>query len=352
LNVGTRNKDAPSPLGGWEAEGNQARPSFLESSEQSPVRDADPSKPDGDDDSHEIEASVAALTMEVLDAAVAQDPQAKKVMGAFHENLKAERPRIPNLADGKPPPMPQTSDKSPGPRDELIAAARGEPKFALNLLRHLSEGPGIISPRTLDLANIGRRIPMSTLRSLTSGGGTSKAKSPWDPLLTKVWRHTLLTARTAEILAQDRLRREPGAIYTIALLHNIGEVAIIDLFRGLGHKAPKDGVARGPLLREMNRFHEIIGAVILKRWKLPSIVSAVAKGHHDPGSYDPNSPHGRYAALIGCASAAVTRDGLAYKELDDGTQQGNVSTCADILGVNDAALSAAVTTAKNEWSPE
>ncbi len=193
---------------------------------------------------------------------------------------------------------------------------------------------------------------MSTLRSLTSGGGASKAKSSWDPLLAKVWRHTLLTARTAEIVAQDRLRREPGAIYTIALLHNVGEIAIIDLFRGLGHKAPKDGVARGLLLREMNRFHEIIGAVILKRWRLPSIVSAVAKGHHDPRSYDPNSPHGRYAALIGCASAAVTRDGLAYKEVEDGAPQGNVSTCADILDVDDAALSAAVTTAKHEWPAE
>lgn len=351
--MGSTNKDAPRPLGGWEAEGSEARPSFIEASGQDPMPDEDLiSVGDDDDDSDEIQASVAALTMEVLDDAGAQDPKARKVMGAFHQNLKAKRPKIPNLAGANPPPMPQTSDRASSPRDELIALARGEPKFALNLLRHLSEGPGIISPRTLDLADIGRRIPMSTLRTLTSGGGASQAKSSWDPLLTKVWRHTLLTARTAEIVAGDLLRREPGAIYTIALLHNIGEIAIIDLFRGLGHKAPKDGVARGPLLREMNRFHEIIGAVILKRWKLPSIVSAVAKGHHDPQSYDPNSPHGRYAALIGCASAAITRDGLTYKESDDGTLYGNTSTCADILGVDDTALSAAVTTAKGEWSAE
>jgi len=337
-----------------EAEGG-VRPAFLEESrpEKLPPPDGSLAPDESGDD---LDPSLDALASGVMEAAGGPSPESAAVVAAFHQNLKRARPRIPNLAAGKAaPPLPKRRKGGgrPDPRDSLIAAARGEPTLALKLLQSLQEGPSRMARRSLDLDEIGRRLPLPMLRDLVAGavgGGGAGPESPWDPLLANVWRHTLISARTAEIVARDQLRREPGAIYTIALLHNVGEVAIIDLFHGLGREAPADGIARGQLATELARFHETIGAVILRRWQLPSILAAVAEKHHDPLAHPPGTPPARYAALVAGASSAATLVGVRYRE--GGAAEGVLATCADILGVDPDVMTAAAKTALAEWSHE
>jgi len=338
-----------------------AKPAFIEHSgpREMPPSGPEPPKvpaaeihPPGDRDP-ELDESMSALASGVMDVVGGRSPEAKAVFDAFHSNLARAKPRLPNLAAGKaPPPMPRRPKKAgrPDPRSALIAAARGEPTLALKLLQSLRQGPTRMARRSLDLEEIGRRLPIPMLRDLVAGsGGPAPAKSPWDTLLDNLWRHTLVAARTAEIVARDQLRREPGAIYTITLLHNIGEIAIVDLFRGLGETPPGDGVARDKLAEEMERFHETIGGVILRRWKLPSILSAVASKHHDPLAHPPGTPPARYAALVSGSSAAASLAGVVYREGRDRPED-DLESSADMLGVEPDSLVEAAKTALGEWS--
>ena len=334
--------DAPDPAG-WEQDADEgARPTFLERTPRGGLK----RPPD----------SLDGLASQVLAPETAQGNAAKQLVHLFHADLRAGRTQIPSLSGGAtPPPAPNLQKRSkPDPRAPLVAAVRGEPGLALKAMRALREGPARLSAGSLDLEEIARRLPLDSLRTLVAeaasgASGEAPAENPWQPLLTKLWRHTITAARAAESIAQTRLRREPGAIYTITLLHNVGELAIVELFRALEQQPPSDGIATGAMAKELDRFHEAVGGLILKRLKVPQILTSVAEHHHPPLTHAAGGPPARYAALVSGCSAAADLAGLAYKEAGH-DREAELAICADVLGLPPEVLIEATKAAQEGWS--
>ena len=101
------------------------------------------------------------------------------------------------------------------------------------------------------------------------------------------WRHSIAVATTARILAAARREQNIEKFFTAGLLHDIGKLII---FSEAGHYAKevlKQCDEKKQLMyvveKEVLGFdHAKLGAMLLKKWKLPDEIVASVYYHHMP----------------------------------------------------------------------
>ena len=104
----------------------------------------------------------------------------------------------------------------------------------------------------------------------------------------ELWRHSLLTATAAEIVAgSGDLNVEAPVAFTVGLLHDIGKLALSqaltpELQIEIRQLIEQQGCPRTDAEKKiMGADHSEVGACLLKSWNLPEdIVEAVANHHH------------------------------------------------------------------------
>jgi len=104
----------------------------------------------------------------------------------------------------------------------------------------------------------------------------------------ELWRHSLLTATAAEIVAgSGDLHVEAPVAFTVGLLHDIGKLALSqaltpELQIEIRQLIEQQGCPRTDAEKKiMGADHSEVGACLLKSWNLPEdIVEAVANHHH------------------------------------------------------------------------
>lgn len=102
------------------------------------------------------------------------------------------------------------------------------------------------------------------------------------------WRHSLYCALVARILAKQVRGCDPDALFTAALLHDIGELVI---FNRLPQQAKEalllvlDSADELPIYqaeRQVMGFdHAQVGGELARQWKLPKILEECIEYHHD-----------------------------------------------------------------------
>jgi putative nucleotidyltransferase with HDIG domain len=135
------------------------------------------------------------------------------------------------------------------------------------------------------------------------------------------WRHSLLTAKAAEILGGAVPFIADGAVaYTAGLLHDIGKLVLnqfltqesqIAVARVIEERG-EAGVAAEQSILKTN--HAEVGALLLKKWSLPSAIVEAVQQHHSPQI----SPAVKLSAIVALAdgvahAAASGSSGLAAK---------------------------------------
>ncbi|MCB9558264.1 MAG: HDOD domain-containing protein [Deltaproteobacteria bacterium] len=120
--------------------------------------------------------------------------------------------------------------------------------------------------------------------------------------------HCLAVAAISEHVATARGQRQPAFLFSAALLHDIGKLALAAFFQ----KTQPDRID-GELIEttagERTAFgldHAEIGEAAIAQWKLPPSFAAVARWHHEPDQ----DPHNDYALLIDIVHVA---DALAHR---------------------------------------
>lgn len=105
----------------------------------------------------------------------------------------------------------------------------------------------------------------------------------------ELWRHSLGVAMLASIIARHAKARDAAAIYTAALLHDVGKVLLEQPLRleayNMGDDEQQDLVAVERRL--LHTDHAEVGMALLSKWGVPESVTVPVGLHH--GSSDPRA---------------------------------------------------------------
>ncbi|MCE5182486.1 MAG: HDOD domain-containing protein [Betaproteobacteria bacterium] len=101
------------------------------------------------------------------------------------------------------------------------------------------------------------------------------------------WKHSLLCALSARILARQAGRCDPEALFTAGLLHDIGELIIFNKLPGPAKEALTlvlDNVDELPVNEAEHQIigfdHADVGGELARQWKLPPLLEECIAHHH------------------------------------------------------------------------
>lgn len=166
-----------------------------------------------------------------------------------------------------------------------------DPSFTVRLLRVANSSFYGFSSTIDTVSKAVAVIGTSQIRSLALA--TSVASS-FDGLpntlvsMEHFWRHSLYCALVARNLAKRARRCDPDAVFTAALLHDIGELVI---FNRLPQQAKEalllvlDSADELPVYQAERQIigfdHAQVGGELARQWKLPPMLEECVEFHHD-----------------------------------------------------------------------
>jgi len=174
------------------------------------------------------------------------------------------------------------------PPGELARLIRLDPGLAAHMMtvaNSVSQGQGARAA-SLDrcLEDLGWPLIRTLAGSLAIEGVFPRAADKERLDLTGFWRHSLQVAELSRAIAGRLGRIDTEEAYLAGLLHDIGELLLLD---GLGHRYrallawSRDEAGLLALERpELGTDHAVVGAWLIDRWRLPSFVADAVLFHH------------------------------------------------------------------------
>jgi putative nucleotidyltransferase with HDIG domain len=173
---------------------------------------------------------------------------------------------------------------------DIAKVAGQDPSFTVRLLRVANSSFYGFSTTVDTVSKAVSIIGTSQIRSLALA--TSVARS-FDGLpntlvsMEHFWRHSLYCALVARSLAKRARRCDPDAVFTAALLHDIGELVIFNRFPQQAKAAlllVLDSADELPIYRAEQQImgfdHAQVGGELARQWKLPPMLEECIEFHH------------------------------------------------------------------------
>ena len=200
--------------------------------------------------------------------------------------------------------------------DDVLRVISRDPSIVAGVLRLANSGPYGTNSCTTDLREaclrLGNRRVLALAQQLVIGGLYVLGREPYSTVVADLWRNTLVCARGARQLAGSLRMEDPEAVFVAALLHNIGELALLRILCDLpGPIAPgADG------LREVSRVlqgaHEEFGAAVLEGWGMPARFVSIARRHHQAAPLREGGGEARQRLVCRLAWTVALREGYVY----------------------------------------
>jgi putative nucleotidyltransferase with HDIG domain len=175
--------------------------------------------------------------------------------------------------------------------EDITKVVSQDPSFTVRLLR-IANSPFYGFSSTIETVSravtlIGtsqiRNLALSTSVSSTFAGLPNELVS-----MDNFWHHSLYCALAARILARRARKSDPEAVFTAALLHDIGELVI---FNRLPEQAKEallmvldsgDEIPVYEAERQVMGFdHAEVGGELARQWHLPPLLEECIAYHHD-----------------------------------------------------------------------
>lgn len=235
------------------------------------------------------------------------------------------------------PPLPEVvmklreycSDDNVG-YDKIAKVVEQDPALTSSLLRLANSayfgGAGTIGSVQLAMTRLGlkRVYQMALTVSVAPLASVELDGYRLSPL--QLWEHSLATAMTAELLAEQIPDVEPSDAYTAGLLHDMGKLVLSEYVDVDIDAIQKVMVEQGQAFDESEKQvlgvdHAALAGALLKRWQIPADVADAVHWHHRPGKSE------RCQALVDAVHVAdvlclnmgwgIGADGMNYV-LDEG----------------------------------
>lgn len=208
---------------------------------------------------------------------------------------------------------------------EVAALIANDPPLAARTLRIANSAQYGLRTRTLSVRTAATVLGMRTLSSLVLQAGVISVFEHLDDArgfdVELFWRHAILTGHISSVLATRFRRNEsdlaPEEYYTCGLLHDIGQLVMLDNF-GIDYIATVliSRSVEEQLENERERFagltHADVGAMSATTWALPQPIADMIKFHHNPKKIHKAK---EVVQIIACADEMAEE--IAAHERDD-----------------------------------
>ncbi len=149
----------------------------------------------------------------------------------------------------------------------------------------------------------------------------NRAVEGYDLPAGELWRHSIAVSVTAEALAGELKIPMTDVVFTTALLHDVGKLALGAFVRDDLEKIEDSASGSIPFEAAeqsvLGTNHAEIGALILKNWSFPPDVVSAVQWHHDPeagGATDNLTDIVHVADVLSLMiGIGVGREGLQYQ---------------------------------------
>ncbi len=137
------------------------------------------------------------------------------------------------------------------------------------------------------------------------------------------------------------VHEDPEKAFLLGLLHDLGKVVLLSL---LGKGAERDsGITPSIVVGVFYQYHERVGEMVARKWKLSEELACVAGCHHD---FQKNEEHAFSAALANLAHRSDLFLSMGQEDHFRGLAQ---SAHMDTLGLREADRHRALTLAREAY---
>jgi putative nucleotidyltransferase with HDIG domain len=175
--------------------------------------------------------------------------------------------------------------------NEIAKVVSQDPSFTVRLLRVANSSFYGFSSTVDTVSKAVSIIGTNQIRSLALATSVASAFDGLPNSLISMhdfWKHSLYCALIARILAKKAKRCDPDAVFTAALLHDIGELVIFNRMPQPAKEAILMVLDSGDEIpiylaeqKIMSFDHAQVGGELARQWKLPPLLEECVEYHHD-----------------------------------------------------------------------
>lgn len=200
--------------------------------------------------------------------------------------------------------------------DDLVAIVRTDPALTARILKTCNSSLYSLNRRVssvseavsfLGTRNLVKLVVSTCTQSLFRRSRNGLYLSPEE-----IWRHSLATALTSQILVERTGLEMGGAAFTAGILHNLGKVAISQYLEGADHDIDSLVKESGGDLLDLERRlasvdHATAAALVTEKWLLPNEIRRAIRNHHIASNIqgDPE-----LTAILHVADIMVQQEGI------------------------------------------
>lgn len=198
---------------------------------------------------------------------------------------------------------------------DLIEILKYDPAVTANLLKVVNSAHFGLRQKVSDLASALPLLGAEKIREVLLASASMpyliKPVSGYSLGGNGLWAHSMASALAAEALTSKCKFPEGSKLFTAALLHDIGKIAM-NLYVGekagaIYNVAREDGISFAEAeWRILGADHAIIGSELLKHWDFPHDVVRAVRNHHDPDLYIQDD----LSAMLALANILVVQLGI------------------------------------------
>src|SRR5690349_4605449 len=226
--------------------------------------------------------------------------------------------------------------------EQVVGVLESDPGLSMRLLRLVNSAGYALRVRCTSVRHAAALVGMRRLHQLATTAAVLDLFETGNPSIKALLNHAAVVGAFCRYLAVH-VDLAPDELFTCGFLHDIGKLMLIDAegapYLELVEKAGDSPDALHLLEQEKYGFdHAVLGAHVLKNWRIPNPVPRVVAWHHNVARAYQADP-----AIAAMVQALRLADQLSYlvrtHPETEGITAAAQSPAAAYLGISEAQLS-------------